>query len=108
MTIGICDSGLGGLTVLDKIRSEFPKTDIIYLADNLRLPYGEKSKDVLVDATYRMIKFLRSRGVSKVIIACNSASSQLEEVFGKEPGLADIVVGVIDPMVDYVVANKYK
>lgn len=102
MKIGICDSGLGGLTVLRAIREKFPNIDIDYLADNLRLPYGEKSKMVLIDATIRMIDFLLSRGAYKVIVACNSASSQLPDVLEKRPDLSDKVVGVIEPMADLI------
>ncbi len=75
--IGLFDSGVGGLTVLRAVRNKFPDENFVYLGDTARLPYGTKSRATIEKYLEQNVRFLLSRGVSAVIVACNSASSAL-------------------------------
>lgn len=75
--IGLFDSGIGGLTVLGKLRSAFPKARYVYLGDTARLPYGTKSSDTIRRYTEQNVQFLAARGVTHIVSACHSASSAL-------------------------------
>lgn len=73
--IGVFDSGLGGITVLNELIRELPNERFIFLADTLRSPYGDKSRDELYEIVYSDIDYLISRGVKAIVFACNTASS---------------------------------
>lgn len=73
--IGVFDSGLGGLTALREIRSELPKSDIIYFGDTARIPYGTKSKEVIDRYSLQDCTFLNSLGVDILLAACGTVSS---------------------------------
>jgi glutamate racemase len=75
--IGIFDSGLGGLTVLRAILSRLPSADVIYFGDTGNAPYGPKSRKEISWRTVEGIRFLKSRGASNVVVACNSASASI-------------------------------
>lgn len=75
--IGLFDSGIGGLTVLEKLRETFPKIKYFYLGDTARLPYGTKSSDTIRRYTEQNIQFLAKQGVTHIVSACHSASSAL-------------------------------
>lgn len=74
-SIGIFDSGIGGLTVYKEIRSLFPTLDIIYLGDTARVPYGSKSKKTIIDYSINNCNFLIKKNVSIIIVACNTSSA---------------------------------
>lgn len=74
-SIGIFDSGLGGLTVLRTLAKEFPNESFCYLGDIARLPYGNKSPETIRKYGLQIIDFLVKKKVKAIIIACNSASS---------------------------------
>lgn len=73
--IGIFDSGVGGLTVVNELRKQLPTQTILFLGDTARLPYGTKSADTVTRYTQRNIDFLVGRGVGAVVVACNTASA---------------------------------
>jgi len=75
MSIGIFDSGIGGLTVLKEISKEFPDADIYYLGDTARVPYGNKSKDTIIRYSVEAANYLKNFGIDALIVACNTASS---------------------------------
>lgn len=77
--IGVFDSGIGGLTVLRVLKARFPGEDFIYLGDTARLPYGTKSPQTIRRYSEQNVRRLISLGVKAVVIACNSASSQMRE-----------------------------
>lgn len=97
--IGIFDSGVGGLTVTSRVIKELPNEAIVYFGDTARVPYGSKSKETITKFAKQDIRFLLSRNVKAVVIACNTVSSNsLEElkstfdipIFGVvEPGAAE-------------------
>jgi glutamate racemase len=80
-SIGVFDSGVGGLTVLREIARALPNEDCIYLGDTARLPYGNKSRDTVTKFALKNSGFLVSLGIKFLVIACNTAASAgLEEV----------------------------
>jgi len=92
-TIGIFDSGIGGLTVLRALRHVLPSESYNYLGDTARLPYGSKSPETISRYLVQNIDFLKHLGVKALVVACNSASTVLEE----DQGLGMPIYGVIRP-----------
>ncbi|MCX6315824.1 MAG: glutamate racemase [Bacteroidetes bacterium] len=74
--IGVFDSGYGGLTVLKEIVQKLPQYDYIYLGDNARAPYGNRSFDTVYHYTLQCVKWFFEQGCSLVILACNTASAK--------------------------------
>ena len=66
MSIGIFDSGVGGLTVLKEVRNVLPNEKIIYLGDTARVPYGEKTKDLIVRYSKQIVDFLIEKKVDAI------------------------------------------
>ena len=94
MILGLFDSGLGGLTVLKEIINKCAYEKIIYLGDTKRLPYGEKSKEELLDIAKDNIDFLISKNVDEIVVACGTVSSNVLEDLKK---IYDIkIIGIID------------
>jgi len=74
--IGVFDSGIGGLTVLKAFLRQLPEYDYLYLGDNARAPYGNKSLQVIYEYTRQAVEFLFERGCVLTILACNTASAK--------------------------------
>ena len=74
-SIGVFDSGLGGLTAVKEIMELFPNESIVYFGDTGRVPYGSRSKETILKYTRGDIRFLLSHNVKMIIIACGTASS---------------------------------
>ena len=74
--IGVFDSGYGGLTVLKEIVSKLPKYDYLYLGDNARAPYGNRSFETVYHYTLQCVQWFFEQGCSLVILACNTASAK--------------------------------
>ena len=93
--IGIFDSGIGGLTVVNKIFRLLPNEKIIYFGDTARVPYGNKSKETVTRFSKEIVRFLLRFKVKLIIVACNTASSlslgALQSFFSIP------IVGVIKP-----------
>jgi glutamate racemase len=75
--IGIFDSGYGGLTVLKEIINKLPGYDYIYLGDNARAPYGNRSFETVYHYTLQCVKWFFEQGCSLVNLACNTASAKV-------------------------------
>ena len=109
--IGIFDSGYGGLTILEKIRTEMPDYDFIYLGDNARTPYGTRSFDVVYKYTLECVTRLFDMGCQLVVLACNTASAKaLRSIQQRDLPLLDgnrRVLGVIRPTVEAVGAMTH-
>jgi glutamate racemase len=73
--IGIYDSGVGGLAILQRVRELMPTADLVYLADQANVPYGERSLGEVRSLAERAVQILVDLGVTAVVIACNTASS---------------------------------
>ncbi|MBP9743261.1 MAG: glutamate racemase [Burkholderiales bacterium] len=74
-SIGVFDSGIGGLTVVKTIAELMPNEDIVYFGDIARLPYGTKSVATIRKFTYQTVKFLLQQNVKAIVIACNTISA---------------------------------
>lgn len=73
--IGVFDSGIGGLTVLRRLRSAFPGLDMVYLGDLARVPYGGRGVDTINRYAVDDVEFLLRRQVDAVVVACGTVSS---------------------------------
>lgn len=107
-TIGVFDSGYGGLTILREIVKTLPEYDYIYLGDNARAPYGTRSFDVVYRYTREAVRKLFEMGCQLVILACNTASAKALRTIQQVdlPVIApnNRVLGVIRPSVESLAA----
>ena len=79
--IGVFDSGLGGLTVAKALRSILPNESIVYFGDTARVPYGNKSSNLIKEYSLEIADFLMKHDAKMIIVACNTASAlALEEL----------------------------
>jgi len=104
--IGVFDSGIGGLTVLKELLGQLPGESFVYFGDTARVPYGTKSADAVKRFTRESVRLLLDRGVKMVVIACNTASSEVLPAFESEFDVP--IVGVIEPGVRAAVAATKK
>jgi glutamate racemase len=104
--IGVFDSGIGGLTVLKEFITVLPQYDYIYLGDNARAPYGNRSFESVYEYTLQCVKKLFDMGCPLVILACNTASAKaLRTIQQKDLEKLDAtkrVLGVIRPTSEIV------
>jgi len=75
LPIGVFDSGVGGLTILAQIMRHLPHEDVLYLADNARVPFGGRSEEEIIKINQEILSFFVKRGVKMVIVACGTSSS---------------------------------
>ena len=73
--VGVFDSGVGGLTVAREIMRQLPEENIVYFGDTARVPYGSKSQDTIIRFSRQIIRFLKTKGVKALVVACNTASA---------------------------------
>ncbi len=73
--IGIFDSGIGGISIYEEIHTLLPNESTIYLADSKNAPYGEKSKEKIIDISVKNTEFLLNKGCKLIVVACNTAST---------------------------------
>ena len=73
--IGVFDSGIGGLTVVREIMRQLPNEKIIYFGDTARVPYGSKSKDTITRYSRQICRFLMTKEVKTIVVACNTATA---------------------------------
>lgn len=78
-SIGVFDSGVGGLTVLRALKARWPAENYIYLADTARLPYGNKSLHTVHNYVEQCLKFFEPYDLKAVVVACNTASAAIIE-----------------------------
>lgn len=97
--IGMFDSGVGGLTVVKEVTKYLPNEEIVYFGDTARVPYGSKTKETITKYSRQIIKFLTTKDVKAVIIACNTASSNsletMKEEFNHIPIIGVVESGVL-------------
>ncbi|MDQ2833050.1 MAG: glutamate racemase [Acidobacteriota bacterium] len=95
LTIGVFDSGFGGLTVLRALLPLVPAAHYIYLGDTARLPYGSKSRETIARYAVSSAQFLHQQGAELLVVACNTATAlALEDI---QQALPIPVIGVVDP-----------
>ncbi len=102
--IGVFDSGYGGLTILEKIRAELPQFDYLYLGDNARTPYGNRSFDMVYEFTRQAVMYLFEQGCPLVILACNTASAKalrtIQQIDLPKMDSSLRVLGILRPTVE--------
>lgn len=104
--IGVFDSGYGGLTVLKEIVKKLPQYDFIYLGDNARAPYGNRSFETIYQYTLQCVDWFFSQGCHLVILACNTASAKalrnIQQNFIANNHPQKRVLGVIRPTTEVI------
>lgn len=93
--IGVFDSGLGGLTAVAEIRKILPSENIIYFGDTSRVPYGGRSKEILLKYARQDVAFLRSFDIKAVVVACGTVSTTALPTLRQENDLP--LLGVVEP-----------
>lgn len=108
MAVGIFDSGLGGLTVLDAAQKRLPDVDFLYYADSAHAPYGVRDSENIYDLTRRAVYDLWSRGCDLVILACNTASAAALRRM-QEDGVPEgkRVLGVFVPLIEALTERQW-
>ena len=105
LPIGLFDSGIGGLTVLQAMREAMPHENYLYLGDNARLPYGTKSPETIRRYALQATRLLVTRNIKMLVIACNTASAiALDELTSAYPDIP--IVGVVEPGAAAACANS--
>lgn len=94
-SIGVIDSGVGGLTVVHELMRQLPKEPLIYLGDTLRCPYGPRPKEEIIRFTEEMVDFLLKKNIKMLVIACNTATAYT--LHHLQRNLSIPVIGVIQP-----------
>src|SRR5580693_10447347 len=105
-TIGVFDSGFGGLTVLKALLELIPAANYLYFGDTARLPYGSKSVETVARYAVEAAHYLESHGAEILVIACNTATAlALDQITAaaKVP-----VVGVVEPGAERAAASSAK
>lgn len=100
--IGLFDSGVGGLTVAHALHTMLPNEQLIYFGDTAHLPYGDKSRESIIQYSLGIADFLLEQKCKVILIACNSASSNAFEQVKAHVGSRAVVMNVIDPVVNHV------
>ncbi len=95
MPIGVFDSGVGGLTVMREILKELPEEHILYLGDTARVPYGVRSPETVMKYSLENAKFLMSKGIKLLVVACNTSSAITLGMLREKIDVP--VIGVVDP-----------
>ncbi len=93
--IGVFDSGVGGLTVMKEIMRQLPGESVVYFGDTARVPYGSKSKTTVLKYSKQIVRFLQTKNVKAIVIACNTASALALDEIQKEVDIP--VIGVVEP-----------
>ena len=108
MAVGIFDSGLGGLTVLDALTRRLPEVPFVYLGDNAHAPYGVRTPDDIFNLTTASVERLWAEGCDLVILACNTASAaalkRMQETWVPK---SKRVLGVFVPMIEAVTERQW-
>lgn len=101
-SIGVFDSGLGGLTAVRQLRRLMPSENIIYFGDTARVPYGNRSRETLLQYARQDLRFLSSFDLKAVVVACGTVSTNCLEALRSESDIP--VIGVVEPAVERAAA----
>ena len=93
--VGVFDSGVGGLTVAREISRQLPDENIVYFGDTARVPYGSKSQNTIIRFSEQIIRFLKTKEVKAIVIACNTASALALDAVKDEFDIP--ILGVVIP-----------
>lgn len=105
-TIGIFDSGVGGLTVLQEMEKALPHTNLVYVGDNKNCPYGDKTKEALYHCASKVVEYFIRKNIHMIVLACNTTSANiLDDLRVNYPDVN--FIGVIDSTVQsFLKKNK--
>lgn len=107
--IGIFDSGVGGLTVAKEIKRLLPHEDLIYFGDTKHLPYGDKSKEAIVEYSSKITNFLLEKNCKAIVIACNTATAnalaEVQDLVAEKVPVIDVINPVAEK-VSYEIHNN--
>ena len=103
-SIGVFDSGLGGLTVLKSLENILPNESCIYLGDTAHVPYGNKSADTVVRYSQSIMDFFLKNNVKAVVIACNTASAVAYRSLQKDYSIS--MFDVVSPSVEFALEKS--
>ncbi len=93
--IGVFDSGVGGLTVLQEVHRQLPNESVVYFGDTARLPYGKRSPAEIIEYVYEILYWMQSEQVKMAIMACNTSSALALDIVRKDFDLP--ILGLILP-----------
>ena len=105
-SIGIFDSGVGGLTILSQIRKMMPNENIIYLGDTKNFPYGHRKREEIVEFAIQNVKMLLQKDVKLIVVACGTATSQAIDILKEKFDIP--IIGIIEPTVKYIKRQGYQ
>lgn len=105
MKIGMFDSGVGGLTVLNNLVKKYPNNEYIYFGDIKNNPYGNKTVEELEILSSNIIEFLISKQVDMIVIACGTVSSNLGSILKNKYNIK--IVDIISPVIEYINNSNY-
>lgn len=94
-SIGVFDSGMGGLTAVRRLHALMPKENIIYFGDTSRVPYGTRGRDTIVKYARQDVAFLRQFDLKAIVIACNTVSSVALDLLAEENNIP--IIGTVEP-----------
>jgi glutamate racemase len=98
--IGFFDSGVGGITVLKRALELLPNENFIYVGDEARMPYGEKTAEEVIKYSLQIANFLvNNHNIKVLVVACNTATSVALPILQKQLNIP--VIGVVDSSVSY-------
>lgn len=106
MRVGVFDSGIGGLTILKSLLENHPNNEYIYFGDTLNIPYGEKTNDQLKDLSDKIIRFLISKKVDMIVIACGTISSSIYDEIKNKYDVP--IYDIINPITNQLKKLKIK
>lgn len=106
MRVGVFDSGIGGLTILKSLLENHPNNEYIYFGDTLNIPYGEKTNDQLKELSDKIIRFLISKKVDMIVIACGTISSSIYDEIKNKYDVP--IYDIINPITNQLKKLKIK
>ena len=101
--LGVFDSGIGGLTVVNQIMKVLPRENIVYFGDTARVPYGAKAEKVIIGYAIQIANFLVSKDIKMLVVACNTVTAVALDVLKAKFDIP--VIGVIEPGAKAAVNN---
>jgi glutamate racemase len=105
-SIGMFDSGVGGLTVISKLIKLLPKESVTYLADTANVPYGNKTPDEIINLSLNNAAFLLKHNVKMLVVACHTASSYALQALKKNINIP--VITIIPEEIEEIIPNNVK
>ncbi len=106
MRIGIFDSGLGGINVLSCLLKKYPNNEYVFFGDTKNIPYGDKSKEELLELSSNIIEFLLTKNVDIIIIACGTVSSTCYNDLKTKYKVP--IYDIISPTIEYIKKSNYQ